>query len=118
MFIKQQRSDLKLEANFEYRMKLFWVIEGALFVDAGNIWAINKLDTRDGALFEFNDFYKEIAVGAGFGFRLDFNFIVMRIDFGRKLLDPAQTIGERFVQFGSNKLSDNWAWNLGIGYPF
>jgi outer membrane protein assembly factor BamA len=113
-----QTSDIKLEANFEYRMQLFWMIEGAFFVDAGNIWAINNNDDRPGALFEFNKFYKEIAVGTGFGFRFDFDFFIVRFDFGLKLKDPALPEGVRWIPFNRSFNSNDWTFNIGIGYPF
>lgn len=115
-----QTSDIKLEANFEYRMKLFSILEGALFIDGGNIWAINDQDTREGAIFEFNDFYKEIAVGTGFGLRFDFDFLVIRFDFGRKILDPTRDINQRFILIRPDdmNITDVWSLNFGIGYPF
>ncbi len=115
-----QTSDIKLEANFEYRMKLFSILEGALFIDGGNIWAVNDQDTREGAIFEFNDFYKEIAVGTGFGLRFDLDFLVIRFDFGRKIHDPTRDINQRFILIRPDNLNltDVWSLNFGIGYPF
>jgi outer membrane protein assembly factor BamA len=77
--------DIKLEANLEYRFGLFWIMEGALFLDAGNIWSINRADDRKGALFEWNRFYKELALGTGLGFRFDLKFLIFRADIGVKL---------------------------------
>lgn len=111
-------ADIKLEANFEYRKKLFWMIEGAFFIDAGNIWAINTLDNREGAIFQFNDFYKEIAIGTGLGFRLDFDLVIVRFDFGLKVKDPAAELGKRWIPLNRNYGYDDWTFNLGIGYPF
>jgi outer membrane protein assembly factor BamA len=84
-----QSGDIKLEANLEYRFKFFWMLEGALFVDAGNVWAINRNDNREGAVFQFNRFYKEIAVGSGVGLRLVTNYFILRTDVGIKLRDPS-----------------------------
>ncbi|MBN2817926.1 MAG: BamA/TamA family outer membrane protein [Bacteroidales bacterium] len=81
--------DIKLEGNIEYRFKMFWIIEGALFIDAGNVWLQNEEITKPGANFEFATFYKDIAVGVGYGLRFDLSFIVLRTDFGFKLRDPA-----------------------------
>jgi outer membrane protein assembly factor BamA len=111
-------ADIKLEANLEYRFKLFWLLEGALFVDAGNIWAINKADERAGALFELNSFYKDIAVGTGFGTRFDFSYFVFRFDLGIKTRDPIYPVGEKWI-FGNRKLErKDFVLNVGIGYPF
>ena len=114
-------SDMKLEANLEYRFKIFWVVEGAWFFDAGNIWSINKDDKRDGGDFSFKRFYKEIAFGTGLGLRLDFDFFIFRTDFGLKLYDPALPEDKRWKFQNDEKFvfkSSNWAFNIGIGYPF
>jgi hypothetical protein len=111
-------ADIKIEGNIEYRMKLFWMIEGALFVDAGNIWAINETDDREGALFELSDFHKEIAIGTGLGFRFDFDFFIIRLDFGLKLKDPSMEEGKRWIPLNRSYNYDDWTFNIGIGYPF
>lgn len=114
-----QMADLKLEMNIEYRFFIIWVLEGAFFVDAGNIWAITSADDRPGAVLQLNRFYKEIAVGTGLGARLDFSFFVFRLDLGIKTVDPAQALGKRWVLTGENlgKWS-SYGLNFGIGYPF
>ncbi len=111
-------ADIKLEANIEYRFKLFWLLEGALFVDAGNIWAINSSDEREGALFQTNTFYKEIAIGTGFGTRFDFSFFVFRLDLGIKAMDPSVIDGQNWIIGNRKMTSDDFTINLGIGYPF
>lgn len=113
-----QTSDIKLEANAEYRFKLFWLLEGALFLDAGNIWSIREDASRDGGLFKFNEFYKQIAVGTGFGFRMDFDYFLFRVDVGAKAVDPTKPSGDRWV-FGSRTLRwSEMTYNFAIGYPF
>ncbi len=113
-----QTADIRLEANVEYRMKLFWKLEGALFVDAGNIWAINDEDIRPGAKFNFNTFYKEIAVGTGYGLRFDLGFVLLRADLGIKLIDPALPLNQRWI-YGNRKFAyDDWTLYFAIGYPF
>ncbi len=110
--------DIKLEANIEYRFSLVWLLEGALFLDAGNIWAINKDDSRKGAYFNPNQFYKDIALGTGFGMRFDFSFFIFRLDLGIKAREPSNPAGEKWI-IGNEKLgSDNINLNIGIGYPF
>ncbi len=113
-----QTADIKLEANIEYRFKLFWTIEGALFVDAGNIWAINNNDERNKSQFYIDDFYKQIAVGTGFGFRLDFDFFIIRTDFGIKLREPYKTKDKYWIPGNRSFGKDDWTFNVGIGYPF
>ncbi len=111
-------ADIKLEANIEYRFKLFWVLEGALFLDAGNIWAINENDERTGALFKPESFYKDIAVGTGFGTRFVFSFFTFRLDLGIKTRNPVLPEGKKWT-FGTSRMtSDDFTLNIGIGYPF
>jgi outer membrane protein assembly factor BamA len=117
IIIPNQTADIKLEANLEYRVKLFWILEGAFFLDIGNIWAINEYDTRPGAMFHFNSFYKELAVGSGFGARLDINFIILRFDIGVKLKDPRLSENNKWKNFENYERND-FTFNFGIGYPF
>jgi outer membrane protein assembly factor BamA len=113
-----QTGDIKLEANLEYRFKLFWVLEGALFVDAGNVWNIYS-DQFEGGLFRFNEFYNEFALGSGLGTRFDFSFFLFRLDLGVKLRDPAKPAGGRWVSsFSDLSWNDDFTINIGIGYPF
>lgn len=113
-----QIADMKMMFNLEYRFKLISFIEGALFLDAGNIWAIDENDNRVGALFAWDRFYREIALGTGFGTRFDFSFFIIRFDFGVPLYDPVYPEGERWLgTFNTFELSD-FTFNFGIGYPF
>ena len=94
--------------------------EGALFVDAGNIWRI-KEDGRTEATFKFSEFYKQIAMGTGFGFRLNLDFLVFRIDWALPVMDPRKTLSKRFVL--PNYIDPGILWdasilNFGVGYPF
>jgi hypothetical protein len=114
-----QTADIKLEANAEYRFKLFWILEGAVFLDAGNIWTYKDDPARPGAQFKLNKFYKDLAVGTGAGLRFDFSFVLGRIDFGMKLRDPALTDGSKWIIMNRPyKFWDDFALVIGIGYPF
>lgn len=113
-----QTADIKLEANIEYRFPLFWLLEGALFVDAGNIWGLKPEGSPEGGLFKWDGFYKQIAVGAGFGTRLDFNYFLFRIDTGFKIHDPAATAKTNWIPFNRKYTWDDLAFNFAIGYPF
>ena len=70
--------DIQIEANFEARFPLISWIEGALFVDAGNIWLLNEDPLRPGGQFKKDQFISEIAIGSGFGLRMDFDFFIVR----------------------------------------
>ena len=105
--------DIVLETNMEYRFPLYDFFKGALFIDAGNVWLLKANDKFPEAEFKFDTFYKQIAVDAGLGIRLDFSFFLFRVDFAWRLRDPARPSGDRWV-------ADKgiWFWNFGIGYPF
>lgn len=113
-----QSGDIKIEANLEYRFKMFWLLEGAFFIDAGNVWNL-KSDEFEGGLFRRDEFYNEFAVGSGFGTRFDFSFLIFRLDLGVKLRDPALEKGQRWI-VGNRSLNwqDDFTINIGIGYPF
>jgi outer membrane protein assembly factor BamA len=118
-----ETGDIKLEANAEYRFKLFWILEGALFIDAGNIWSFKKDPARLNAQFTFNNFYNQIAVGTGTGFRFDFKFVIARIDLGIKLRDPLlhdamSTEGSHWIFLNGPYRRKDFTIVLGIGYPF
>ncbi|MCG6185834.1 translocation and assembly module lipoprotein TamL [Maribellus maritimus] len=113
-----QSSDIKLEANLEYRFKLISFIEGALFLDAGNIWAINKKDNREGALFEFDKFYKQLAFGTGTGLRFDFNYFIFRLDLGMKLRQPSDRFTDGWIIGNRSYKADDFNLSFAIGYPF
>jgi outer membrane protein assembly factor BamA len=115
------RAEMKLEANVEYRFELFWKLEGALFIDAGNIWSLYQDPEREGGEFSWDRFYKEIAVGTGLGTRLNLSFLLFRVDFGLKMRDPIITEGSRWIDFNPNidmKFNERVRIQFGIGYPF
>lgn len=113
-----QTADIKLEFNVEYRFKLFWLLEGALFLDAGNIWSIRKEVSPPGGLFKFDEFYKQFAVGTGLGTRFDFKYFIFRIDTGLKLFDPTAVDGQRWIPGSRPYTWNDVAFNFAIGYPF
>lgn len=113
-----QFGDVQLEFNLEYRFRLTKTLNGAVFLDGGNIWILKKDDSRPGADFTFKDlkFIKDFAIGPGIGVRYDLSFFVIRLDWGFKLNDPSYPTGERWYIPGERKLGSNL--NFGIGYPF
>ncbi|RPI44575.1 MAG: outer membrane protein assembly factor, partial [Bacteroidetes bacterium] len=113
-----QTGDLKLEANLEYRFKLFWKLETAIFLDAGNIWSLSEGDERKGAGFAFNRFYRELAVGTGFGTRFVFNFFILRFDLGIPLRNPYPVEGSYWLPGNTGISGRNLTFNIAIGYPF
>ena len=108
-------ANMKIALSLEHRFNLFGSLNGALFVDAGNIWHV--ADNEDDPSATFTDFasLKDIAIGSGFGLRYDFGFFVLRGDIGFKTYDPSYRDADRWFNdynFG------NAVYNLGINYPF
>lgn len=116
--IPNQTGDMKLEANIEYRFDMFWKVAGAVFVDAGNVWALKADDSEEGqeSLFSWQNLGKSIAANWGVGLRLDFGFLLLRLDLGMKIHDPARE--QRWVNPGQWLKNDNYALHFGVGYPF
>lgn len=113
---KTQTGDMTLGMNIEYRFPIFSVLEGAAFIDAGNIWNWREQANNQGGSFDISTFYKEIAVGTGIGLRINIEFLLLRLDLAAKVFDPAKPESERFV-LPHNKLKD-LQLQFGIGYPF
>lgn len=111
-----QCGDISLILSAEYRAKLFWVFEGALFVDAGNIWTIHNYPNQPGGMFHFNSFYKEIAAAYGIGLRMDFTYFLLRFDLGMKAHNPADN-QKRWPIF-SPKWGRDATFHFAVGYPF
>ena len=109
--------DIQIESNLEYRFHIFKSFYGAWFVDAGNIWLSYNDPNKPNGQFKFDTFYKDIAVGSGFGIRYDFSFFVLRLDAGMKIRDPQFAENKRWV-FGTQTLRESSILNFGIGYPF
>lgn len=116
-----QTGDLKLEMNIEYRFPVFKYFKSAVFLDAGNVWLLNS-PSLPSENFDFAESYKEIAIGAGIGFRLDFEVFLIRLDIATPLRGPsASGFTWRFNDFDIRNKSwrqNNIIYNLGIGYPF
>lgn len=121
-YLPEQSADLKLELNTEYRARIYGLMKGALFVDAGNIWLLNADPNKPGAEIS-KDIMKQIAVGAGAGLRFDFTFLILRTDLAFPLRKPYLPEGQRWVMdaidFGSGTWrKENLILNIAIGYPF
>lgn len=109
--------DIQLECNAEVRFPIQGMFNGAVFVDAGNIWNYHANELLPGGEFHFNTFYDQIAVDAGIGLRMDFNIVILRLDWAFPLRNPY-----------ANDLGNHWTFNdfsildshmvLNIGYPF
>ena len=116
--IPNQTGDMKLEANIEYRFDIVWKLDGAVFLDAGNVWTLKHKDTpeNDPAIFRWNNLAESIAANWGVGVRLNFGFLLLRVDMGMKIHDPARV--DKWVNPGQWLKRDNFALHFGVGYPF
>ncbi|MEJ2006427.1 MAG: BamA/TamA family outer membrane protein, partial [Cyclobacteriaceae bacterium] len=119
----EQPGTILMEGSVEFRKNLIGFIDYAVFFDFGNIW--NFSDSRDEAVFKLNRFYRQIAVGSGLGVRFDFSFLVLRLDAGVKVFDPARQPGKRFILSSgfydppfTPSAAETVVFNIGIGYPF
>lgn len=129
--------EAQLETNLEYRQKIVSVFEAAIFADVGNIWLLKPDPVRLGGDFAIDRFLSELAIGAGVGLRLNFDFFIIRFDLAMQLRDPSMIPGERWAfepkeNFNqrvdeynatnparrANYYSPRLNLNLGIGYPF
>jgi outer membrane protein assembly factor BamA len=112
-----QTGDIKLLLNAEYRFDVFWRIEGAFFLDAGNVWSVRD-DGRPGSTFGKN-FLSEIAVGSGAGMRFDADYFKIVLDVGLKLRNPYRNeFGFYNALKSSPPLNEVINWNFAINYPF
>jgi outer membrane protein assembly factor BamA len=113
-----QTGDMKLEGSIEYRFNLISKLEGAMFIDAGNVWNLKENDPV-GSIFRFSTFYNQIAVGSGIGLRYDFSFFILRFDIGMRTRDPAAPDGHHWPLFNGQFSSKNdMNYFIAIGYPF
>lgn len=113
-----QTGDMKLDLNAEYRTHLFWKLDAAAFVDAGNIWTLRDYADQPGGQFLFKDFYKQIAVAYGLGLRLNFDYFIIRFDGGMKAINPAYTSVEDYYALWHPNLKRDFTFHFAVGLPF
>ena len=113
-----QTGDMKLDLNLEYRTYLFWKFDGALFVDAGNIWTLRNYADQPGGQFRWDEFYKQIAVAYGLGFRLNFGYFALRFDMGMKAVNPAYDTQKEHWAIFHPDFSRDFSFHFAVGLPF
>jgi len=128
-----QTGDINLLLNLEYRIKLFWKLELATFVDAGNVWTLykDKNEDQQGGEFFINEFYKQIALAGGAGLRIDFSYFLIRFDLGLKFHDPSRIQDNSQWRINHHRCDDNcnnchvrmnwnddFSFHFAVGYPF
>lgn len=137
-----EMGDMRLGASFEYRFKITDLFEGAFFTDIGNVWTYNEDKNRPGGQIS-EDFYKQLSVSGGLGLRVDFSFLILRLDVGIPLRNPALPKNARWIfqdkqpyidegidQWGVNPSTGEYYYkelmpnvfkpqlHIAIGYPF
>jgi outer membrane protein assembly factor BamA len=112
----EEVGDMKLQANLEYRTRLFGKLHGALFLDAGNVWNTKEQEDLEGGKFKFSNLLDETALGTGIGLRYDLDFFVVRLDWGIGIHAPYDTGKGGYYNIPSFR--DGQSFHLAIGYPF
>ena len=113
-----QTGDVKLNLNLEYRSYLFWKLNGAAFIDAGNIWTLRNYAEQPDGQFNIVTFYKQIAVAYGLGLRLNFDYFILRFDVGMKAINPGyKTRNEHYAIFHPD-FGRDIAFHFAVGLPF
>jgi len=112
-----QSGEIKIIGNIEYRFPISYKLDGAAFIDAGNVWLLNEDTSRVGGQFHFNSFAKDIAVGAGIGLRVNLDYVVVRLDASIPLRRPYKDSG-KYWTFSSPYLFRDYILSFAIGYPF
>ena len=113
-----QTGDIKLDMSVELRMHLFWKVDGALFVDAGNIWTLRDYKDQPGGQFRWDTCWEQIAVAYGLGLRLNLNYFLLRFDAGMKAINPAYQDSERHYPLINPNFKRDFAFHFAVGLPF
>lgn len=111
----ERTGDLQLELNAEYRFPIYNIFNGAVFVDAGNVWTFHPNESMPNSEFNFRTFYDQLAIDAGLGLRLDVSFLILRLDLAYAMRNPYPDDNGNYWRFGKG---DNIRLQMGIGYPF
>lgn len=113
-----QTGDMKLDLNLEFRTFLFWKLDGALFIDAGNIWTLRNNKDQPGGQFVFGEFYKQIAASYGFGLRLNFDYFLLRFDMGMRAVNPAYDDKRQHFPLFYPDFGRDFRFHFAVGMPF
>lgn len=114
----RQTGDLKLDLSAEWRTHLFWKIDGAAFLDAGNVWTLRDYEEQPGGQFRFDTFWKQIAVAYGLGIRLNFGYFILRLDAGMKAINPAVESGPQHYPIIHPNFKRDFHLHFAVGLPF
>ena len=114
-----QTGDMKLDLNAEYRTHLFWKLDGAAFIDAGNIWTLRDYAEQPGGQFHLKDFPSQLAVSYGLGMRFNLSYFILRFDLGMKAINPAyEEDEEEHYPIIHPRFGRDYAFHFAVGLPF
>lgn len=113
-----QTGDFRIDLNAELRTNLFWKFQGALFIDAGNVWTIRHYDEQPGGELTLKSLFDEMAVAYGLGLRLNFNYFILRLDMGMKAVNPNYNTSKEHFPVISPNFSRDYALHFAVGLPF
>lgn len=115
--IPSQTGNVKLEADAELRFPLFWLVEGALFAEVGNVWnyPVSATGNPESAL-SLSTLKDSIAADWGYGLRINLDFLILRLDLGHKVYEPSRDV--KWVPFSEWYGKNGFAVHFGVGYPF
>lgn len=115
-----QTGNLKLLMQAEWRSNLFWKLNGAFFVDAGNIWTTRRYAvTGKGGQLQLSDFWKQIALSYGIGLRLNLDYFILRFDLGIKAINPAyKTTDSKYLPLVHPRFGRDATFHFAVGLPF
>ncbi|MBO4905749.1 MAG: BamA/TamA family outer membrane protein [Bacteroidaceae bacterium] len=113
-----QTGDMKLDASAEWRTHLAWKLDGAVFVDAGNVWTVRNYVEQPGGQFRFDKFWKQIAVAYGLGLRLNAGYFIIRLDAGMKAINPAYETGRLHYPIVYPNLKRDFHLHFAVGLPY
>ena len=107
-----------LDLNAELRTDLFWKFQGAVFIDAGNIWTLRDYADQQGGQLRFKDILRQMAVAYGIGLRLNFDYFILRLDLGMKAINPAYTTTREHYPIAHPNFKRDYALHFAVGLPF
>ncbi|MDO5447462.1 MAG: BamA/TamA family outer membrane protein, partial [Prevotellaceae bacterium] len=113
-----QTGDMRLDLNAEWRTYLFWKFNGAIFVDAGNIWTLREYKDQPDGQFRFSTFLSQIAASYGLGLRLNFDYFILRFDMAMKAVNPVHETSREHYPIIHPDLSRDFTFHFAVGLPF
>lgn len=113
-----QSGDAKLDLNAELRTQLFWKLQSAVFIDAGNIWTLRSYPEQPDGTLTLRNLWRGMAVGYGIGVRLNLDYFIVRLDLGMKAINPDTAADGGHYPIAHPRFSRDYALHFAVGMPF